>query len=57
VDLSETIMAGTIWWELFVPHTLLSLTVGVKDKKGNQFFNFDFSFKDSARLTFKLNLV
>ena len=34
---------------------MLSLTVGVKDKKSNQYFNFDFSFKDFGRLTFKLN--
>ena len=27
----------------------------MKDKKSNQYFNFDFSFKDFARLTFKLN--
>lgn len=34
----------------------MSLTAGVKDKKNNQYFNFDFSFKTSGKITLKLNL-
>jgi len=56
VELSETYTTGSVWWEIFVPHTTLALTIGVKDKKSNQYFNFDFSSKESTRLTFKLNL-
>ena len=39
-----------------MPHTTLALTVGVKDKKRNRYVSFDFSFKTSTRLAFKLNL-
>ena len=55
-DLSESYASGSVWWEIFVPHAALSLTVGVRDKKSNQYFNFDFSFKEFSRLVFKLNV-
>jgi hypothetical protein len=55
-ELSNTYTSGSAWWEFFVPHTSLSLTAGVKDKKSSQYFNFDFSFKNSGRITLKLNL-
>lgn len=56
VDLNITLDRGQIWWELFVPHTTLFLTVGVKDTKHTQSHTFDFCLKNSAKLQFKLNV-
>lgn len=56
VDLNVTISKGQLWWELFVPHTTLFLTVGLKDKSQTVFHAFDFCLKYSAKLQFKINL-
>jgi hypothetical protein len=42
VDLNISLDRGQIWWEIFVPHTTLFLTVGVKDTKQAKFYTFDF---------------
>lgn len=56
IDLNVTIEKGWLWWEIFVPHTSLYLSVGVKDTAKSKFASFDFSLKDSAHLQFKVNL-
>lgn len=56
VDMNVSLNHGQLWWEIFVPHTTLFLTVGVKDTKQTVFSTFDFCLKNSTKLQFKLNI-
>jgi hypothetical protein len=46
VDMNVSLNRGQLWWEIFVPHTTLFLTIGVKDTKQTVFSTFDFCLKN-----------
>ena len=55
-DMDKTYTSGVICWTIYLPKKMLSFGVGLKDSRNKKIVSFDFSLKNPAYLTFKLDL-